>query len=191
MRERGREGDNSPHWQWESCILEPNGTKELSGPNYVKLYLIFLSETYIRGCPIFLSVCCIDYYSNNIRLSNLLDCRLRVGGTTDWWTAQKGNRRPFLLFIFVMSTRNIRSSWNHKKKVKIPNVRQFCNGGKIFSYICSLPLLPLNAYFPFSLKIAASLSPFTSALQSIYISNQPRSGEAMNRLLQEPKGLGA
>lgn len=66
------------HWHGDIGFLEPSATKALGGQNYEKLYSIFPGRDVSETAQFLFMHCHIYYYSNNIQLSNLLDCRLGI-----------------------------------------------------------------------------------------------------------------
>lgn len=66
------------HWHRDIRFLEPTATKALGGQNYEKLYSIFPGRDGSETAQFLFMHCHIYYYSNNIQLSNLLDCRLGI-----------------------------------------------------------------------------------------------------------------
>lgn len=66
------------YWHGDIRFLEPTATKALGGQNYEKLYSIFPGRDGSETAQFLFMHCHIYYYSNNLQLSNLLDCRLGI-----------------------------------------------------------------------------------------------------------------
>lgn len=65
-------------WHGNISFLEPTAKKALGGQNYEKLSSIFPGRDVSETAQFLFMHCHIYYYSNNIGLSNLLDCRLGI-----------------------------------------------------------------------------------------------------------------